>query len=41
MHCVSPQFAPDPVWTAGVLLEHYVDSRTQWSAHGKLDVNIG
>jgi hypothetical protein len=29
MHRVSPQFAPDPVWTAGGLLEHYGDSRTQ------------
>jgi hypothetical protein len=24
-----------------VLLEHYVDSRTQWSAHGKMHVNFG
>jgi hypothetical protein len=39
MHCASPQFAPDPVWTARVLLEHYVDSRTQLMADEKWDIN--
>jgi hypothetical protein len=41
MHCASPQFAPDPMWTARVPLEHYVDSRIQWIADGKPDVNFG
>jgi hypothetical protein len=41
MHCASPQFAPDSVWSSRVLLEHYVDSRTQWMIDRKLDVEFG
>jgi hypothetical protein len=41
MHCASPQFAPDPAWTARVLLEHFVDSHSRWLTGGKFDVNFG
>jgi hypothetical protein len=41
MHCASPQFAPDPVWSARVLLEHYLDCRTQWMVDAELNANLG